>query len=148
MSPSLVLLVLLALLLVAVLALQWRLLQRRPDAALDALRTGLDQALRAEQREGRGELRQHLDSLSAQQEQRLAAFGQHFGQQLAALTERTDQRLDLLGKTLSEDARKARSEGAEQQQRFAETLGQQVAELTRRNEQRIAEMRATLEAQL
>src|SRR3546814_6002193 len=60
----------------------------------------------------------------------------------------TDQRLDVLREALTEDARKARSEGAEQQQRFAENLGQRLNELTQRNEQRIGEMRATLEQQL
>jgi len=148
MSPILALLLLLSLLLGAVLFLQWRLLQRRPEALLDAHRAALEQSLRAEQREGRTELRQQLDSLSAQHEQRMAGFGQHFGQQFAELALRTDQRLDLLRETLSEDARKARSEGADLQQRFAETLGQRLAELTQRNEQRIAEMRATLESQL
>src|SRR5690606_6414791 len=47
-----------------------------------------------------------------------------------------------------EDARKARLEGAEQQQRFAEGLGQRLNELVQRNERCIAEMRATLEKQL
>jgi DNA recombination protein RmuC len=148
MSPSFVplvaVLLVLALLLAVVLFLQWRLLQRRPDALLDAHRAALEQSLRAEQREGRTELRLQLDSLSSQQEQRMAGFGQQF----AELALRTDQRLDLLRETLSEDARKARSEGADLQQRFAETLGQRLAELTQRNEQRIAEMRATLESQL
>src|SRR3546814_20325690 len=60
----------------------------------------------------------------------------------------TDQRLDVLREALTEDARKARSEGAEQQQRFAENLGQRLNELTQRNEQRIGEMRATLEQPL
>src|SRR3546814_21146454 len=60
----------------------------------------------------------------------------------------TDQRLDVLREALTEDARKARSEGAEQQQRFADNLGQRLNELTQRNEQRIGEMRATLEQQL
>ena len=47
-----------------------------------------------------------------------------------------------------EDARKARTEGADLQQRFGELLGQRLNELTQRNEQRIGEMRATLEARL
>jgi DNA recombination protein RmuC len=144
MSPIFFFFLVLSLLLVAVLFLQWRLLQRRPEALLDTHRAALEQSLRAEQREGRAELRQQLDSLSAQQEQRMSGFGQQF----AELALRTDQRLDLLRETLSEDARKARSEGADLQQRFAETLGQRLAELTQRNEQRIAEMRATLESQL
>ena len=148
MSPIFFFFLVPSLLLVAVLLLQWRLLQRRPEALLDTHRAALEQSLRAEQREGRAELRQQLDSLSAQQEQRMSGFGQQFGQQFAELALRTDQRLDLLRETLSEDARKARSECADLQQRFAETLGQRLAELTQRNEQRIAEMRATLESQL
>src|SRR3546814_19002245 len=61
---------------------------------------------------------------------------------------RTDQGLDVLREALTEYARKARSEGADLQQRFADTLGQRLAELTQRNEQRIGEMRTTLESQL
>jgi DNA recombination protein RmuC len=82
--------------------------------------------LRAEEREGRAELRQQLDSLGG----------------------RTDQRLDLLREALAEDARKARSEGADLQQRFSETLGARLKELTDRNELRLGEMRATLEQKL
>ena len=64
------------------------------------------------------------------------------------LTERTDRRLDEFRLAIADDARKARSEGAEQQQRFAQVLGTQLHELTQRNEQRIGEMRATLEQKL
>jgi DNA recombination protein RmuC len=118
MNPSL----LLALVLVAVsvlIVLVVLLLLRRPGRALEA-------ALREEQREGRGELRQQLEALSG----------------------RTDQRLDLLRDALAEDARKSRSEGADLQQRFAESLGQRLQELTQRNEARLAEMRTTLEQKL
>src|SRR5690606_7916994 len=71
-----------------------------------------------------------------------------FGARLTEFSTRTDQRLDVLREALTEDARKARTESADLQQRFAETLGQRLAELTQRNEQRIGEMRATLESQL
>jgi DNA recombination protein RmuC len=138
---------LLSLLLLAVLVaivLLVLLLRRRPEALLEAHRARLEQALRDEQRDGRGELRQSLDSLSASQAQRIDGFGQRLGD----FSERTDQRLDLLRDTLSEDARKARSEGAEQQQRFADALNQRLTELTQRNEARIGEMRATLDTQL
>jgi DNA recombination protein RmuC len=108
------------------IALLAALLRRRPEDGATALRTGLEEALRGEQREGRGELRQQLEGLSA----------------------RTDQRLDLLREAVAEDARKARSEGAELQQRFAESLGQRLQELTQRNELRLGEMRATLEQKL
>src|SRR5690606_22999811 len=86
--------VLVALLLLALLLL------RRPERMLET-------ALREEQRDGRGELRQQLDSLSAQQEQRIEGFGLR----LNDFTARTDQRLDVLREVLTEDARKARSEG-------------------------------------
>lgn len=113
------------------------LLLRKPERALE-------RALREEQRDGRGELRQQLDSLSAAQEQRIDGFGRN----LTDLGTRTDQRLDVLRDTLSEDARKGRQEAGESQQRFADALGQRINELTQRNEQRIGEMRATLEQQL
>jgi DNA recombination protein RmuC len=113
------------------------LLLRKPERALE-------RALREEQREGRGELRQQLDSLSAAQEQRIEGFGARLNE----LTVRTDQRLDVLREALIEDARKARSESADLQQRFAESLGHRLNELTQRNELRIGEMRATLEQKL
>ena len=124
----------LALTIVALLAV---LVLRRPDARLE-------RALREEQREGRGELRQQLDSLSTAQEHRIDAFGRR----LDDLATRTDQRLDVLREALVEDARKSRTETAELQQRFEAVLGQRLGELTQRNEQRIGEMRVTLEQQL
>ncbi len=132
-----------ALLLLAVLAvaLLLVLVLRRPETRLGAL---LERALREEQREGRGELRDQLEGLSRQQETRIEGFGRN----LADLGTRTDQRLDVLRDTLSEDARKGRLEAAESQQRFADALGQRLNELTQRNEQRIGEMRTTLEGRL
>ncbi|HEY0332254.1 MAG TPA: DNA recombination protein RmuC [Stenotrophomonas sp.] len=193
----------------AVILLQLALLFRRSALSTDAL----ERTLREEQREGRGELREQLESASRQQDVRL----EHFARQLAELSTRTDQRLDLLREALGEDARRGREEGAQaqqrsgelqasrlsdlrgqleqfgqqqdvrilafgqqlgeftartdaqslalrqslvedarkarqesgdSQQRFAEQLGQRLAELTQRNEQRIGEMRATLEQQL
>src|SRR5690606_28452332 len=88
--------------------------------------------------------RLQLDSLGMAQGQRIDGFGAR----LTEFSARTDQRLDVLREALGEDARKARSEGAEAQQRFADQLGQRLGELTQRNEQRIGEMRATLESQL
>lgn len=143
MPESILLPVLLVAVLVAVVLLVV-LLRRSPDAAFARLAGRMEEALRAEQREGRGELREQLDSFSAQQGRRI----EDFGARLAELTERTDRRLDEFRVAAAEDARRARSEGAEQQQRFAESLGQRLAELTQRNEQRIGEMRATLEQQL
>jgi DNA recombination protein RmuC len=140
---DLLLLAVLAAAVVAVLLLL-RLSRRRPEAVLQAMHDALQQALRSEQREGRLELRQQLDGLSALQEQRIEAFGQR----LDGLTARTDERLERLREALTEDARRSRLEAAEQQQRFADALGQRLAELTQRNEQRIAEMRRTLDEQL
>lgn len=142
-ASSLLLAALLVAVLVAIVLLAL-LLRRRPEALLEAHRERLEQALRDEQRDGRGELRQSLDGLSTLQAQRIDGFGARLGQ----FSERTEQRLELLRETLSEDARKARLEAAEQQQRFATALDQRLGELTARNEQRIGEMRSTLETQL
>ena len=131
------LLIVIALLLVVAVALLLVLVLRRPESRLE-------QALREEQREGRGELRQQLEGLSLAQEQRIDAFGGRLNE----LTLRTDQRLDVLRDSLTEDARKARLESAEAQQRFADGLGQRLGELVQRNERGMAEIRATLEKQL
>ncbi len=128
-------LILLLILAVAIIgmALSLLLLRRRPDTLLERHRVALEQALRDEQRTGRTELRQQLDSLSLQQEQRIGGFG---------------ERLDLLRETLNEDARKARVEGSELQQRAADTIGQRLVELTQRNATSLGEMRVTLEQKL
>jgi DNA recombination protein RmuC len=131
---------LLVLLLVAVLVVGGMLvvlLLRRPGDALGAL-------LREEQRAGRGELREQLEGVARQQEQRIDGFGRN----LVDFTQRTDARLDELRATLTEDAHKARLESGVRQQQFADGLGQQLRDLTQRNEQGIAQMRATLEQQL
>src|SRR5687768_6822772 len=99
MNDVSLLLILLLLAVGAVIVLLVVLLLRRPELRLE-------QALREEQRDGRGELRQQLDSLSAQQETRIEGFGNRLGD----LTVRTDQRLDALSQLLTEDARKGRSE--------------------------------------
>ena len=131
-------------LLLLALAVLVALLLRRPDAALERLRGQLEEALRAEQRDGRLELRQQLDGLATSQGQRIDGFARHLGD----LGTRTDARLDTLRDTLTEDARKHRQESADSQQRSRESLATQLRELTVRNEQRIGEMRATLEQQL
>ena len=131
-TTSLLLFIILIAALVAV-ALLVVLLLRKPEAAFEAQRLRLEDALRDEQRSGRVELRQQLDGLSLQQEQRIDGFG---------------ARLDALRAALGEDARKARVEAAELQQRFGESLGQRINELIQRNEQRIGEMRTTLEQKL
>ena len=136
MDTNTLLLILLVLAAVAVLLLV-ALLLRRPEQRMEL-------ALREEQRSGRSELREQLDSLSKQQETRIEGFGRN----LTELSTRTDQRLDLLREALGEDARKGRLESSEQQQRFSDTLSQRLNELTQRNELRIGELRATLESRL
>ena len=134
--------------LMAALVIIALLLLRRPEERINTL-------LREEQRTGREELRGQLDSFALQQGQRSDGFGGQL-QAVAArtdarlddLTARTDARLDDLRAALTEDARKARLEHAEQQQRHADALGSKLSELTQRNEARIGEMRATLEQQL
>src|SRR6476620_5716123 len=113
-----------------VIALLVRLLHRRPDAAMEAQRLALEQTLRTEQREGRGELRQQLDSLSLQQQQRIDGFG---------------ARLEQLRETLNEDARKARSEHTLALRDFASALDQRIGELTRNNETCLCKKPATPE---
>ncbi len=127
---------LLALVLLAVLAavvLLFVLLQRRPDAGADALAARLEDALRAEQREGRMELRGVLDAQSAHLEQRMDAFGQR----IDALTARIDERLAAMREAIGEDARRARAEAVEAQQRFGTQLGERMTELTARTDQRL-----------
>ena len=133
---------------IVAIVLQLLLLLRKPERRLE-------QALRDEQRDGRSELRQQLDSHASQQVLHIEAFGTRLNevavrtdQHLGDLSARTDQRLDVLREALTEDARKARAESAEQQQRFAEGLGQHLQELTQRSEARLGEMRATLEGKL
>ncbi|HRO62676.1 DNA recombination protein RmuC [Thermomonas sp.] len=144
--------VLLIALLVVAVAIVLILLLRRPE---ERIGDSIGALLRQEQRGGREELRGQLDSFMLQQSQRIDGFGG----QLQAVATRTDSRLDELTTAtntrlgelrdaLTEDARKARLELAEQQQRHADVLGTKLGELTQRNEQRIGEMRATLEAQL
>lgn len=134
--------VLLALVLLIVLLL------RRPEQTVAAV-------LRDEQRGGRDELRSHLDSFALQQGQRMDGFAQQLqlvaartDQRLDELTQNTDKRLQELRAALIEDARHARLEGAEQQQRHADAQGARLRELSERNEARMAEMRSTLEQQL
>jgi DNA recombination protein RmuC len=143
MSENTLLLLLLVAIAVA-LVLLVLLLLRRPDAALDRLRARIEEVLREEQRSGRGELRQQLDSLTLTQGQRIEDFGRSLGD----LTARTDMRLDELRIALNDDARTARQELTTGQQQFAEGLSTRLRELTDRNEQRLGELRVTLEQKL
>ena len=144
METNTLLLVLLLLAVLAAIGLLVVLLLRKPDSLLEAHGARLQQALRDEQRDGRGELRQQLDSLSSAQEQRI----ENFGARLNEHTARTDQRLDILSKTLAEDAHNARLDATARQQQFADGLSQRLRELADRNTQTLGELRATLESQL
>jgi DNA recombination protein RmuC len=148
MDSTTLLLVVLLIAVLAAIGLLAVLVLRRPEERIGGL-------LRDEQRAGRGELREQLDGFALQQGQRIDGFGGQLqavaartDQRLDDFTLRTDARLDELRAALTEDARKARSEASEQQQRHADALGQKLQELTQRNELRIGEMRATLEQQL
>ncbi|WP_031340012.1 DNA recombination protein RmuC [Xanthomonas maliensis] len=85
----------------------------------------LELALREEQRSGRGELREQLEGLARQQDARLDLFARN----LAELSTRVDQRLELLRDALGEDARKARAESAASQQRTGELLHQRLVDV-------------------
>ncbi len=136
MSETLLLTLVLVAVLVAI-ALLALLLLRRPDVSLQ-------QALREEQREGRSELREQLNSFSTLQERRIDGFAARLNEAAG----RTDQRLEDLREALTEDARKARQETALALKDFATALDVRLGDLTRNNEQRIGEMRATLEHKL
>ncbi|MDO5609667.1 MAG: DNA recombination protein RmuC [Pseudomonadota bacterium] len=135
------------------------LLLRKPDAALAVLRTQLEDALRNEQRSGRGELRESLDALAQTLTRDASTARSESGelqlrhntaltQRVNELTERTDKRLDEFRIAIGEDAQRGRRETAEQQQRFADALGTRLQELTDRNAHSIAELRAQVETQL
>ena len=144
MAPTDFLLLLLLLAVAAAIVLLVVLLRRRPDALLEAHAARLQQTLRDEQRDGRGELRQQLDSLSSAQEQRI----ENFGLRLNDLAQRTDARLDVLRAALTEDAHNARLDHTARQQQFSEAMARQLRELSDRNTQTLGELRATLDAQL
>lgn len=99
-------------LLLVVIALQLALLLRRSGNA------ALENALREEQRNGRGELREQLEGMSRQQDARMDGFSRN----LTDLSTRTDQRLDLLRDSLTDDARKGREENAHARQQMAQLL--------------------------
>ncbi len=126
MTETTLLGILLAAVAVAVVLQIVLLLRKPPRPDLAAEHARLEQALREDQRGGRGELQQ----------------------QLADLAGRTEERLDRMREAFVDDGRKARTESADQQKRFADSLGEQLRDLAQRNEQRLGEMRTTLEQKL
>jgi len=164
MSTIELLLIAALVLLVAVVVLLGVLVARRRDplaglrGALDALRTDgerVERALREEQRAGRGELGQGMTQLRDGIQGQFAQLATHqhqriegFGQRLDQFTERTDTRLEALRAALSEDARKAREEGAATWKRFGEAMELRLGQLAQNSELRLAEVRATLETRL
>lgn len=158
MSNESLLLILLLLVALAIVLLVVLLL-RRPDAGLALLREKLEEALRNEQRDGRGELRETLDALAASLTRDAQAARSESGQlqqrhnaelnqRIHELTERTDRRLDEFRIAIGEDGARARREQAEQQQRFAEHLGSRLKEQGERNAASITELRVQVETQL
>lgn len=116
------------------------LLLRKPDAALAALRDRLEDALRAEQRSGRGELRDSLESLARAQ----AAQMDSFAARLLDTDQRHDVRFGQFREALSEETRQARSESGELQLRHNTALTQRVNELTERTDKRLDEFRIAI----
>lgn len=147
---------------VTVILLAVLLLRPRGDVALreklDALRGDsqrLDQTLRDEQRAGRKELAEsfeqfrghvqaQLDSVSAQQRQRI----DEFSTRLAQLIERTDRGGEALRNQLIDDARNTRTESQTSLQQFSAQLQAALKALTTDNEKRLADVRGTLDTQL
>lgn len=157
-NESLLLLTLLLAVAVAIVLLIVLLL-RKPDAGLGVLREKLQDTLRSEQREGRGELRETLSALTASLTRDAQAARSESGQlqqqhntaltqRINELTERTDRRLDEFRIAIGEDAARSRREQAEQQQRFAETLGNYLKEQAERNAASMTELRMQVEKQL
>lgn len=129
------------------------LLERLAALAATAERT--ERALREELREARSEsaeqqarfeaqLRAGLSEGSRAQAERLDAFGR--GLDAAAL--RSDQRIETLRQTLSDDARKSREESVAALKGFGEALDARLLTLTQHNAERMNEVRGTLEAKL
>ncbi len=124
-------------------------------AALAATAERTERALREELREARTEaaeqqarfeaqLRAALAEGSRAQAERLDAFGR--GLDAAAL--RSDQRIETLRQTLSDDARKSREESVAALKQFGESLDARLLTLTQHNAERMNEVRGTLEAKL
>ena len=116
------------------------LVLRKPDAALAALRERLEDALRSEQREGRGELRESLESLARAQSVQMESFAAR----LADSEQRHDARFTGFRDALAEESRQARGESGELQLRHNTALTQRVNELTERTDKRLDEFRLSI----
>ena len=126
MSTEILLIALLLLAVAIAIVLLVVLLRRRPESAFSGLADRLEEALREEQRSGRGELRETVGDF----------------------TGRTDRRLDEFRMAIAEDARRTRQETGEQQTRFESSLGDRLRDLSDRNAQVMGELRATLDSQM
>lgn len=142
MSPDLIplLLILLLLGLAAAIGLLVLLLRRRPDAAMASLRERLEEALREEQRNGRGELREVLEALARTQSVQMDAFGTR----LADFERQHGERFSGFRASLAEESRQVRHETGELQLRHNTALTQRVNELTERTDKRLDEFRIAI----
>ncbi|RMH93898.1 DNA recombination protein RmuC [Lysobacter pythonis] len=124
----------------AIIVLLLALLLRKPDAALAPVRKTLEDALREEQRSGRAELRDCLETLSRTQ----MAEMERFGQRLAAFGQQHETRFGQLSESLDDKARQARHESSESQRHHNEALGRRIHDLTERTDKRLDEFRAAI----
>ena len=106
------------------------------EARLAALRQDLDRIERGQREEHR--------TGRAEQQQVLSGFDTRLGQ----FTERTEAGLQALRQNLGDDARRAREESAQGQQRFGDGLQARLEKLTETTERRLGEVRLTLEGKL
>jgi DNA recombination protein RmuC len=106
-------------LIVAVLVLQLLALFRRNDGS------ALENALREELRQGRGEQREQWESGQRQQEARMDGFSRN----LAELSQRTEQRMELLRDSLGEESRKSREENVQAQHLLARLMAERLQEI-------------------
>ena len=120
-ATSTLLIVLLAAVVVAIVLLVVLLL-RKPDAALANLRERLEDALREEQRSGRGELRETLEALARAQNSHMEGFSTR----LADFDRQHAERFGGFRDALGEETRQARSEAGEMQLRHNTALTARV----------------------
>ena len=139
-DPALLLIVLLALVALAVVLLV-ALLLRKPDAALAHMRERLEDALREEQRDGRGELRETLEAQARSQSAQMESFASR----LAEFDRQHGERFSSFRDALSEETRQARGEAGDLQLRHNTALTQRINELTERTDRRLDEFRIAIQ---